>query len=62
MEINKSNVFELMNITGTKPSKDFGQNFLIDPIICERIVSTLDVKIDEKVIKDKIILFKENRL
>ena len=41
MEINKSNVFELMNITGTKPSKDFGQNFLIEPTICQKIADVL---------------------
>ena len=43
MEINKSNVFELMNITGTRPCKDFGQNFLIDPLISEKIVSALEI-------------------
>lgn len=41
MEISKSNVFELLNITGTRPSKDFGQNFLIEPSICNRIVDIL---------------------
>lgn len=41
MEISKSNVFELLNITGTRPSKDFGQNFLIEPTICQKIADVL---------------------
>ena len=41
MEISKSNVFELLNITGTRPSKDFGQNFLIEPTICNKIADVL---------------------
>lgn len=49
MEINKSNVFELMNITGTKPSKDFGQNFLIEPTICQKIADVLVTEKEDKV-------------
>ena len=49
MEINKSNVFELMNITGTKPSKDFGQNFLIEPTICQKIADVLLTEPDDKI-------------
>lgn len=41
MEISKSNVFELLNITGARPSKDFGQNFLIEPTICNKIADVL---------------------
>ena len=41
MEINKTNIFELMNITGIKPSKDFGQNFLIEPTVCKKISDLL---------------------
>ena len=41
MEISKSNVFELLNITGARPSKDFGQNFLIEPNICNKIADVL---------------------
>lgn len=51
MIIDRTNINEIVNMSGTKPDKDYGQNFLIDPIICERIVSTLDAKIDEKVIE-----------
>lgn len=49
MEINKSNVFELMNITGTKPSKDFGQNFLIEPTICQKIADVLVTDSEDKI-------------
>lgn len=49
MEINKSNVFELMNITGTKPSKDFGQNFLIEPTICQKISDVLVTEKEDKI-------------
>lgn len=41
MEISRNNVFELLNITGTRPSKDYGQNFLIEPIICQKIADVL---------------------
>ena len=41
MEINKNNVFELLSIFGAKPSKDFGQNFLIEPTICNKISNIL---------------------
>lgn len=49
MEINKTNVFELMNITGTKPSKDFGQNFLIEPTICQKIADVLITNDEDKI-------------
>lgn len=41
MEISKSNIFELLNVTGIRPSKDFGQNFLIEPTISKRISDVL---------------------
>lgn len=51
MEINKGNVFELLNITGARPSKDFGQNFLIEPSICKKIADLLLVNNDDKVLE-----------
>lgn len=51
MEINKSNVFELLNITGAKPSKDFGQNFLIEPVICNRIADVLSTNKDDMILE-----------
>ena len=41
MEINRNNIFDLMGITGVKPSKDFGQNFLVEPAICRHISDIL---------------------
>ncbi len=43
MEINRNNIFEIINTLNLKPDKDYGQNFLIDPNISERIVSLLDI-------------------
>ncbi len=45
MEINRDNVFELINKCNVKPDKDYGQNYLVEPKICETIVSFLG---DEK--------------
>ena len=38
MEINRTNVIEIVNSFGVKPDKDYGQNYLIDPQICSKIV------------------------
>ena len=43
MEINRSNVFEIVSKADLKPDKDYGQNFLVEPPICERIVSDLNI-------------------
>ena len=43
MEINKNNIFEIINKAGLRPDKDYGQNFLIEPSISERIVHLLNV-------------------
>lgn len=51
MEINRNNIVEIVNEFMVKPDKDYGQNFLIDPNICKRIVDALDVKNDEKVLE-----------
>ena len=51
MEINKSNVFEIANKADLKPDKDYGQNFLIEPQVCERIVSALNVQDNDYVIE-----------
>ncbi|MCR5309040.1 MAG: 16S rRNA (adenine(1518)-N(6)/adenine(1519)-N(6))-dimethyltransferase RsmA [Bacilli bacterium] len=51
MEINKNNVFELLNINGAKPSKDFGQNFLIEPSICQKIADVLIVENSDNVLE-----------
>ena len=51
MEINRLNVNEVVNKSGLKPDKDYGQNYLIEPSICERIVNLLEVKDDDHVLE-----------
>ena len=51
MEINRSNIFEIVNIAGAKPDKDYGQNFLVEPLICERIVNALNVDGNDTIIE-----------
>lgn len=41
MEINKSNIYNILNSNNIKPTKDFGQNFLVEPTVSEKIVSLL---------------------
>jgi len=45
MEINKENIASLLSIVNAKPTKDLGQNFLVEPTICEKIVE--ECQIDE---------------
>ena len=51
MEINRSNVFEIANKADLKPDKDYGQNFLIEPQVSERIVNALNINDNDKVIE-----------
>ena len=51
MEINRSNVYEIVNKADLKPDKDYGQNFLIEPQICERIVNALNIVEGDKTIE-----------
>ena len=51
MEINRSNVFEIANKADLRPDKDYGQNFLIEPQICERIVNALNISDNDIVIE-----------
>lgn len=46
MEINKSNVLEIVNKCNTQPDKDYGQNYLIDPIIASKIVESAKIDND----------------
>ena len=46
MEINRSNIFEIINKASLQPDKDYGQNFLVETDISNRIVNALNV--DEK--------------
>jgi len=46
MEINRSNIFEIINKASLQPDKDYGQNFLVETDISNRIVNALNI--DEK--------------
>ena len=51
MEINRSNIFEIVNKANLKPDKDYGQNFLVEPDICKRIVDALNIDENDDVIE-----------
>lgn len=51
MEINRSNINELVNKCNVRPDKDYGQNFLVEPLISERIVNLLDLQNEDKVLE-----------
>ena len=51
MEINKNNVIEIVQKSGLKPDKDYGQNYLLEPSICERIVDALNISKDDVVLE-----------
>ena len=43
MEINRNNVIEIVQKSGLKPDKDYGQNYLLEPSIFEKIVDALNI-------------------
>ena len=51
MEINRFNVNEIVEKSGLKPDKDYGQNYLIEPTICQKIVDLLELKHDDHVLE-----------
>lgn len=51
MEINRSNILQIVNNSNARPDKDYGQNFLVEPDICEKIVDSLDIQPDEKILE-----------
>lgn len=51
MEINRNNVIELVNKCNARPDKDYGQNFLIEPLIANKITDALEAKNDETVLE-----------
>ena len=51
MEINRDNVFEIINKAGLQPDKDYGQNYLLDVSICERIVNLLEINGSESTLE-----------
>ena len=51
MEINRSNIYEIVNKANLKPDKDYGQNFLVEPQVSEKIVNALNIKEKDSVIE-----------
>ena len=51
MEINRSNIFEIINKASLQPDKDYGQNFLVEPEISNKIVQALNITNNDNVIE-----------
>ena len=51
MEINRFNIFEIVNRANLKPDKDYGQNFLVETDICKKIVDALEINENDNVIE-----------
>ena len=51
MEINRNNIYELTSKCNIKPDKDYGQNFLLEPSIAEKIVSELNLSKEDCVLE-----------
>ena len=51
MEINRSNIFEIVNKASLQPDKDYGQNFLVETEISKRIVDSLNIEENDSVIE-----------
>ena len=51
MEINRGNILEIVNNSNARPDKDYGQNFLVEPQVCYRIVQSLDIHEGDKVLE-----------
>ena len=51
MEINRSNIFEIVNKADLKPDKDYGQNFLVESDISKKIVNALNIKEKESILE-----------
>ena len=51
MEINRNNIFDILKKCDIHPDKDFGQNFLSDSNICQKIVNSLRCVEGDKVLE-----------
>ena len=51
MEINRSNIFEILKNTNIRPDKDYGQNFLLEPEIAKSIVGLADIQMSDRVLE-----------
>lgn len=51
MEINRSNINQIVNNSNARPDKDYGQNFLVEPEVCKKIVDALQIQENEQVLE-----------
>ena len=51
MEINRDNIYDLTQKCNIKPDKDYGQNFLLEPTIANKIVDALNLDINDAVLE-----------
>ena len=51
MEINRSNINEIIQNLNLFPEKDYGQNFLIDSRVANRIVDSLEIEKDDQILE-----------
>ena len=51
MEINRSNINEIVRKSNGSPDKDYGQNFLLEPNIASEIVEALDIQKGDNVLE-----------
>ena len=51
MEINRKNVMEVIEKSGLKPDKDYGQNYLLEPELAKRIIDLLEIQSGENVLE-----------
>ena len=51
MEINRKNVMGIIEKSGLRPDKDYGQNFLLEPDVCKKIVDLLEISSDDTVLE-----------
>ena len=51
MEINRNNVFEIIDKSGLRPDKDYGQNYLLDVSLCQKIVGLLELNDFDKALE-----------
>ena len=49
--VNRESIKYLMEIASINPTKDKGQNFLVEPNICENIVNLAKIDANSKVIE-----------
>ena len=51
MEINRNNINELVKKCDVRPDKDYGQNFLVEPLLSEKIVAALELENSDSVLE-----------